>query len=607
MAADMTRWTAFWTAILLTTVPISAAGAEKPWTEIRSPHFRVLTNGSPGDARRVAHEFEQLHSVFEHQFQNARLDSGAPLLVFAVRDEDTAKALEPHLWRTDSNRAGEFHHGWEKQFAIVRLDSFGGNGSREVVYHEYTHSILHMNVHWLPLWLDEGLAEFYAFTRFEEHRIYLGAPTERYKVLRGKTPLPVEQFIALNQRSPYYLDGDKNQLFYTEAWALVHFLTYGPGMDNGKKIGEFIALLDQRVEQKKAFEQAFGSVPAVDKALTAYVQQLTFTTTILKDPPQIDDKTLAVRTLSVAETEAELGGFHLWTRDLEGARALLEQALKDDPQLGLAHENMGFLYFAEAKDADASNEFSKAFALDGKLYLSLFAKTMLSSSPASPSVSDLNRFGAAIGQVLQLNSRFAQGYIQLALLAVRESDLNSALLMSRKAEEMEPSLAGYHLLSGQILLRQGKASEAATAARYVADRWIGPDRDEAIELWNRVPADQRPTGEPLIDTSPTDTEKIEGTLRSITCGDQDKWALVINHDGQLLTFHRKGGFAAGYSDLIWYGGDHFNLCHHLEGLRAVVRYHAPSDATYAGDIVGLGIRQDLPPEVKIAEAPAAEK
>src|SRR5579863_8082302 len=115
--------------------------AEKPWVEVRSPHFRVLTNGDVGDARKVAFEFEQLRYVFATRFPNARLESGAPLTVFAVRDENTAKALEPRIWKSGANRAGEFHHGWEKQFAIIRLDSWGGEGSKEVVYHEYTHTI----------------------------------------------------------------------------------------------------------------------------------------------------------------------------------------------------------------------------------------------------------------------------------------------------------------------------------------------------------------------------------------------------------------------------------------------------------------------------------
>jgi len=35
-------------------------------------------------------------------------------------------------------------------------------------------------------------------------------------------------------------------------------------------------------------------------------------------------------------------------------------------------------------------------------------------------------------------------------------------------------------------------------------------------------------------------------------------------------------------------------CHHIEGLQAIVHYHAPTDASYAGDIVELELRNDLP-------------
>jgi tetratricopeptide (TPR) repeat protein len=585
--------------VLLLFCAVLASASEKPWTEVRSPHFRVLTDTNSGDARKVAHEFEQMRNVFATHLISARLESGAPLLIFAVRDEETARALEPHIWPKGANRAGEFHHGWEKQYAIVRLDSWGREGAKQVVYHEYTHSIEHMNSHWLPLWFDEGTAEFYAYTRFEAHRTYVGAPTERIYTLRASTPMPVETLIALNQRSPYYLDGAKNQLFYTEAWALVHFLTYGPGMENGKKLGEFLGLLQQRTEQAKAFQQVFGPFKAVDKGLDSYMQQPTFTTTVLKDPEQIDDKTFTSRTLSVAETEAELGGFHLWTRDREGARALLGQALKDDPKLGLAHENMGFLNFAEGDDSGAASEFSQAYSLADNLYLSLFAKTMLSSLFASHKVSDLDAFGAAMGKVLQLNPQFAPAYVQLARLAVRENDLESALLVSRKAEELEPSLAGYRLLTGQVLWRMGKGAEAAADAKFVADRWSGPDHNEAIELWNIVPSVQRPAGETILEEAPNDTQVMEGLVKSLTCADKDQgWELVIDHDGHPLTFHRKGGFPAGYSDTIWYGADHFSLCHHLEGMRAVVRYRAPSDATYAGDVAEIEIRDDLPLPLK---------
>jgi len=213
--------------------------------------------------------------------------------------------------------------------------------------------------------------------------------------------------------------------------------------------------------------------------------------TILKSPPIIREKEFAIRTVGLAETEAQLASYHLWSRDYQGARSLTEDALKNDPKLGLAHEDIGFLNFADGKDAEASSEFAQAYALDNKLYLSQFAKTMMSPLATSKRIQDMNALGAELGKVLQVNPLFSPAYIQLARLAYREGDFPTALMISRKAEELEPSLAGYHLLSGQILLRIGRNAEAADAARFVADRWAGPDHNVAVELWNWIPAAER--------------------------------------------------------------------------------------------------------------------
>jgi hypothetical protein len=154
-----------------------AVAGEKPWIEVDSPHFRVLSDGSDRDARRVAREFEQMRTVLADQFPRYRLESGAPLLIFAARDENTAKKLAPQLWKVKGAKpAGYFHHGWEKQFAMVRLDAIAPD-AYQVVYHEYVHTVLHTNFRWLPVWLDEGMAEFYGNTRFEKSKIYIGAPS----------------------------------------------------------------------------------------------------------------------------------------------------------------------------------------------------------------------------------------------------------------------------------------------------------------------------------------------------------------------------------------------------------------------------------------------
>jgi hypothetical protein len=54
---------------------------------VRSPHFRVITDGSRKDARTVANEFEQMRYVFALRFKNSNIESGPPLTIVAVRHE----------------------------------------------------------------------------------------------------------------------------------------------------------------------------------------------------------------------------------------------------------------------------------------------------------------------------------------------------------------------------------------------------------------------------------------------------------------------------------------------------------------------------------------
>lgn len=122
---------------------------------------------------------------------------------------------------------------------------------------------------------------------------------------------------------------------------------------------------------------------------------------------------------------------------------------------------MGFLYFADGKDKDASREFSTAFELDQKLYLSLYWKTMLSPKARSEKPADQDALHDELLKVLDLNNEYAPAFMELAKLYVRQGNLAKALGVSRRAEQLEPSRSGYHLLSGQILLRMGRGTEAA--------------------------------------------------------------------------------------------------------------------------------------------------
>jgi hypothetical protein len=238
--------------VLLVLTAVSCFAAEKEWAEVRSPHFRVVTDGSERDARRVAREFEQIRFAMGSLYLKLRLDSGAPLLVICPRDEASFKTLAPQFWKGKGFKpAGFFQHGWDKEYAMVRLDEIRPE-NYEVVYHEYVHSVMHLNIRWLPVWLDEGLADFHANTRFQKSKIYVGAPSWRMGVARSRPLIPLSTLLSVTPSSPYYHDEDKAEIFYAESWLLTHYLFFGPGMESGKKLLRFISLLDT-TDQMKAF------------------------------------------------------------------------------------------------------------------------------------------------------------------------------------------------------------------------------------------------------------------------------------------------------------------------------------------------------------------
>ena len=575
---------------------------QQTWTEVRSPHFRVITDGSGKDGRTVANEFEQMRYVFALRFKNPNVEAGPPLTIVAARDVGTYRSLDPALWKLRGDQiAGVFYRGWEKQFALIRLDSWG-DANQVVVYHEYTHSVFHANVHWLPTWLDEGFAEFYSYTRFEKDRIYVGAPSLRMRALHNQYLIPVSTMLDITPHSAIYRDPARVQLFYAEAWAMVHYMTYGPDMGNGEKLSQFFKALQDGTAQKKAFQDVFGDPKAFDSAFSKYVRHFGFAAIVLPPDRGLDPKSFSERKLTPAEAAYELGCFHIGAHDRANARTLLEKSLALDPNLAVAHEELGFLDFDEGKDEDAEKEWKQATTLDPSLYRSLFAVTMsgpLSGPLAHISPVELLRAQGALQHVTQLGPRFAPAYVDLSRVEWQLGSLQQAYKDAHQAEILEPWRAGYHILTGRILLQGNQPAIAATYARYVATHWFGPDHDEAVDLWQAVPVDKRGDGEPLVLDMPDGADIVRGRLLDVSCSElpgANKLSVTLlpdqPADAKPLTFTSDTALVVGFSDTLWWGEDHFSLCHHLAGHPAVLAYKPKGPQ--GGELVNLEVRDDQP-------------
>ena len=117
-------------ASLLALLPAARFTAAKDaWIEVRTPNFTVISNAGEKEARKIADQFEQIREVFHSAFPKLRTEIGKPVVIFAVKNEESLKLLLPEYWETKGHAhpAGIYVPGEAEHFVAVRTDIQGDN------------------------------------------------------------------------------------------------------------------------------------------------------------------------------------------------------------------------------------------------------------------------------------------------------------------------------------------------------------------------------------------------------------------------------------------------------------------------------------------------
>ena len=144
-------------------------------------------------------------------------------------------------------------------------------------------------------------------------------------------------------------------------------------------------------------------------------------------------------------------------------------------------------------------------------------------------------------------------------------------------------------------------------AAFEAERWHGPDRDEAIDLWDQIPEDKRSGSAPVLEAGSTEMKSAQGALFGVACGEKGGTTVILRNAKGMETFRSAGPTMIGFPDTLWYGADHFNLCRHIDGMQDVVKYKDSQNKELTGEWHELELRQPVPyvpPEPPAASADA---
>jgi tetratricopeptide (TPR) repeat protein len=572
------RW-AFWASAALAlpfcsdsaAVP-SAADANQNWVEVRSPHFAVASNGSENDARRVARQFEQMRAMFHTAFPPFRTDPPQPIYIVAVKNEATMKSFLPEYWATKGHTHpdGIYQAGHDKDFVVLRLDAQGLN-PYHVVYHEYTHAMLHLNFTGLPLWLDEGLAEFFGNTTLGEKESQTGTVNgDTLLYLQQKQAIPVETLLQVDHSSPYYNESNRASVFYAESWALVHYLMMNPDARRQQLLSKFTAAWDRTQNQVEAAREAFGDLKRFGDVIDGYLHQRTFMVGVVKMQQQDESKSYAARHLSAAEALTVEGDFLAREKRPE-AKAMLEEAIRLDPNLGAAHESMGYLYYRSQEIEKADAEMKLAIANGDNGFAAMyFHGALLTQLARSKEASD--EAIASLQKSVELNPQFAPAFDMLAYAYSSPDNLNKALKASVAAAKLSPSTHEYvfHLI--QLLMANNQTADAKTLTqRVAANATSSEERNRAEMLLSEISEHERwmtaanethtagantdgpptvgsveagggtaNTGEPAP-TAPVRARSlnmaVEGKIEEVNCSSVPEIDMKLNFSGSLLSLH----------------------------------------------------------------------
>ena len=451
---------------------------------MKCAHFTVAGNAGEKDLRKICDQFELFRSMFKHAFPSFSVEPGTPIEIIAAKNEATMKELLPEQYEVKGHThfVGLYQPGPTKVYVILQMNVEGEN-PYHVLYHEYTHTLIHLNFIHVPLWLDEGVAEYLGNASLGNKEVRIGlVPEGHLYVLQQNRLLPLETLFAVDHSSPYYNEANRTSVFYAESWALVHYLMLDQRARQEHLLGKFLEAMTQTGDQVAAARVTFGDLKKFGNALENYARAGSFFNGIIKPPTDALDKNYAVRTLSPSEAMALRGSFLVNHNRLQDAKRLLDEAAKGGSNVAAVHEGLGMYAFRSGDQGETLREMEEAIRLGTDNFAPYYIAGVSALRMGRTSHDERNQAIENLNKAVKLNPNFAPGYDALASLLRSSGDkLEEALNAEAKAVKLDTSNVVYVMNFTYLLLSLGRDKDAQMMADRVAKSASTPQEKAMAE------------------------------------------------------------------------------------------------------------------------------
>ena len=444
------------------------------WIRADTANFTLFSNVSRQHTLEVGRRLELFRHVVAGLNPDLDVSSPLPTYVFVFRNDRSFTPYKTQFGTGPTPQDAYFSADGSANF--VALNAFPGGDPFSTVYHEFVHYFLNNNFSSIPLWFNEGLAEYYGTFRIDAddtERAEIGAPVDEYvEWLRHHSLIPLDDLFDITTTSHEYNEENKKGVFYAQSWALVHYLIRGePGW--GADLTERMTRLDDGTDDLAALARV-PTYRRLEVELGAYVTDRRYRSSLVRFRSADVNLKAKIEPISRAETLYRLG--NLLARIDAGkerdAERHFREAIRLDPKHAASHAGLGFLRDLQGRHEKATPHYENAFSFDPDDPMTcLMYATNLSqlthgfSREAVPVPEQIDPRLVLARKLyrkgIRLQPDLAEAYAGLgATYVVEAGDLDDGILALETARRMLPSRMDvvFHLL--QLHARRGDRHRA---------------------------------------------------------------------------------------------------------------------------------------------------
>ncbi|MEK6372251.1 MAG: DUF1570 domain-containing protein [Acidobacteriota bacterium] len=448
------------------TGPIPFPDPNAKWIVVRSKHFVFISSAGEPRTRSIAADLETLASALTNLSPQFRSAPDAPTRIFLfTRPRESRPYFEMLLDRRDANVTGVFVS--QKSGGAMILNATYSRDDR-TPFHELVHYLISNSDSRPPLWLEEGLAEYFSNAEVRNGKLYGGVRLRRHiDILRTRKILPLAKLFSIRRDSDTYNLAEGQAIFYAESWAVVDWLMRNGGRD-GAAFYDFLRDVEQRVPVETALQKNYGrSLRDLETSLHSYLLRRPDFTLTLRVPPT--EAATEAMPLDRAGLLYELGRFLAHIEEMKDeATHHFRGALEANSRHARSLAGLG--RFDEALAADPN---------DGEIYVDYaesLMKDQMGALAEATETSDIPAFRKArelAQRAIDLGDADARalGALGTSYITEHYSELGPGIAALERAHALLPARTDYALHLFAMYRRTGDRAKAGELfARLEATR-----------------------------------------------------------------------------------------------------------------------------------------